>query len=686
MTIRGTLDQLREGPAAHFDSHRQGGNLQDSLGFVLTNFIEMNKLWVRLQHQGLSRDRDKRELERKELRILVGTNLVRLSQLDGVDLDMYQRIILPAVLEQVVNCKDVIAQEYLMEVVIQVSHNPSATRWYPMTDVDSQVFTDDFHLRTLGPFLSATAQLHPKVNIKQIVIALIDRLAAYAAREAESEPPEEIKRQEEEGARRLAEKIRAQKEKRRESAQKEEARAATTAKPPAPAPSWGDAEEESAFKDMEGRPPPTASTTTATNGTSSPDPSSAPTSPPAPAPSEPVAGPSDPNKPLRKYRGIPENVPLFEVFWHQVVELIKARPDLSIQDVTALLVSLTNLALSCYPDRLEYVDQVLSYAKLQVQNYSDNPDLHHPVTIQNLLALLLAPINSYLTVLTLLALPNFQELLLVQPFPSRRAIGHSVVASILKNETVISDPIDCRGVLDMCHVLVRDQRDAGVGMPTQMGGAARYQGAGQQPGGRGGLPYDPEEMAEEQGWLARMVHLLRSDDLDVQMKVRPCFASKPILQTDGSVHSSCKRRDERLTRAAIGSDGPIRLWSSVLSSSRNATPFVKTCYPTGSPSSALCSSGSTRSFRCCTTRSSPPTSASGYTSRRSKRPTRRAWRNWHMNLRCRRLRSTKSRSRSRKRSFRRSFSLSGPSRLRESSDPTITTPSSPRRRCTGPSS
>lgn len=81
----------------------------------------MNKLWVRLQHQGHSRDREKRELERRELRILVGTNLVRLSQLDGVDLEMYSRHILPSILEQVVNCKDVIAQEYLMEVVIQVS-------------------------------------------------------------------------------------------------------------------------------------------------------------------------------------------------------------------------------------------------------------------------------------------------------------------------------------------------------------------------------------------------------------------------------------------------------------------------------------------------------------------------------------------------------------------------------------
>lgn len=109
----------------------------------------MNKLWVRLQHSGLSRDRERRELERKELRILVGTNLVRLSQLDGVDLEMYQRTILPSVLEQVVNCKDVIAQEYLMEVVIQVRSLPflSSSRLALLTSFDPGV-----HRRFSSPY------------------------------------------------------------------------------------------------------------------------------------------------------------------------------------------------------------------------------------------------------------------------------------------------------------------------------------------------------------------------------------------------------------------------------------------------------------------------------------------------------------------------------------------------------
>ena len=89
------------------------GNMQDSINFVLTNFVEMNKLWVRLQHQGPSRERERRIQERRELELLVGSNIVRLSQL--VDLEGYKSGILQALLEQVVQCRDVLAQEYLLE-------------------------------------------------------------------------------------------------------------------------------------------------------------------------------------------------------------------------------------------------------------------------------------------------------------------------------------------------------------------------------------------------------------------------------------------------------------------------------------------------------------------------------------------------------------------------------------------
>ncbi|KAF7359483.1 Vacuolar protein sorting-associated protein 35 [Mycena sanguinolenta] len=443
------------------------GNLQDSISFVLTNFIEMNKLWVRLQHQGHSRDREKRELERRELRILVGTNLVRLSQLDGVDLEMYQRTILPSILEQVVNCKDVIAQEYLMEVVIQV-------------------FTDEFHLHSLGPFLSATAQLHPKVNIKQIVIALIDRLAAYAAREAENEDPEETRKQEEAAARRLAERVKYQRSRARENGVNGVTVDANAWGAPPQSPSVDQSPQDASAT-------PAPPTDGAVNG------------------QPPVASAST----VRKFRGVPEDVQLFEVFWQQVVELIKARPDLSIQDITALFVSLTNLSLSCYPDRLEYVDQVLGFAADKLKEYSESPDLHAPQTTSNLAALLVAPINSYQSVLTLLAIPNYAPLLTKQLFSTRRSIAHSIISSVLKNETIVETPDDVDGVLELCHVLIKDQSDAASGGPAINGTHPNMKDMRRH----GPYSVEREEMAEEQGWVARMVHLFRADSLDVQFEL-----------------------------------------------------------------------------------------------------------------------------------------------------------------------
>ena len=394
------------------------------------------------------------------------------------------------------------------------------------------------------------------------MIALIDRLAAYAAREAENESPEERAREEEVQAKRLLGQVRQQRERVRLEKEAKEMRdkfgttsiegavqeeeetegwgAAVNVKPP------GEEEEEDKRLELgdgkiEGVEPRAIG-----DGTG------------------------------RKFRGIPEDVKLFEVFWSQVVNLIKvsfgsllhlslstletdvdvsedpqARPDLSIQDVTALLVSLANLSLSCYPSHLNYIDQVLSFALSQSLASSDSPDLHHPTTTSHLLSLLLSPIQNYLTVLTLLALPSYAQLLRSQPYNTRRSIAHAIVANVLRNETVIDTSEDVEGILELCHVLVKDQKDrptsgrAGVGGPP--GGGAQGMdrslsgggGGGYVPqygqgngyslrnqgmlgggGGGGGQGYDREEMAEEQGWIARMVHLFKSDDLDTQFLVR----------------------------------------------------------------------------------------------------------------------------------------------------------------------
>ncbi|GAV56721.1 Vps35 domain-containing protein [Cephalotus follicularis] len=134
----------------------------DAVEFVLQNFTEMNKLWVRMRPQGPGRVREEQEKERSELRDLVGKNLHVLSQIEGVDLEMYKDSVLPRILEQVVNCRDDLAQYYLMDCIIQV-------------------FPDEYHLQTLETLLGACPQLQPTVDIKTVLSQLMERLSNYAA-------------------------------------------------------------------------------------------------------------------------------------------------------------------------------------------------------------------------------------------------------------------------------------------------------------------------------------------------------------------------------------------------------------------------------------------------------------------------------------------------------------------------
>ncbi|XP_063441157.1 vacuolar protein sorting-associated protein 35-like [Mytilus galloprovincialis] len=333
------------------------GTVMDSIDFILLNFSEMNKLWVRMQHQGHSRDKVKREQERRELRILVGTNLVRLSQLECIDMDKYKKVVLPGVLEQAVSCRDPIAQEYLMECIIQV-------------------FPDDFHLQTLNSFLRACAELHESVNVKNIIISLIDRLAQFA--------------QNEEGT------------------------------------------------------------------------------------------------------GIPPEIQLFDIFSQQIAQVIQNRPDMPPEDIVSLQVALINLALKCYPDKVEYVDKVLETTE-EIFNRLNLDHLEHgsPVS-KELIRLMKIPVDTYNNILTVLQLQHFGPMFEYFDYQSRKIMSCYIINNALENETLIPSQEQVDSILGIVSVLVQDQSD----QPEEAD--------------------DPEDFAEEQGIMGRFIHLLEAEDLNQQ--------------------------------------------------------------------------------------------------------------------------------------------------------------------------
>jgi len=139
------------------------GTVVDSYEFILRNLIEMNRLWIRIKHMPGDRTKEtkrRREKERNDLRILVGSNLNRLSQLDGISAHTYGSTILPRILNEIASCRDPLAQAYLMDCIIQV-------------------FPDEYHLETLEVFLGVCPRLREKVNVRTILKNMMERLLHY---------------------------------------------------------------------------------------------------------------------------------------------------------------------------------------------------------------------------------------------------------------------------------------------------------------------------------------------------------------------------------------------------------------------------------------------------------------------------------------------------------------------------
>ena len=289
--------------------------------------------------------------------------------------------------------------------------------------VITKVFPDDYHLHTLDQMLSAVARLNPFVDLKKIVIGLMDRLSTYAQRESEDQPAEDRQKAEEDAIAQLMEKTSLEPEKKPDP----------TTEPEDPK----------------------------TNG-DKPD-------QPAEARSEPESDAVAVNGDAAKTIG---EVKLFEIFYEQVLNIVKAK-NLPVQDTMALLTSLVNLALNIYPDRLEYVDRVLAYASEKTTEYVDSADLHSAATQSNMLNLLTSPIRAYFSLFTALKLPHFLPLYHSQTYTTRRAVAGEVAKSILKNRIKITNVEHLDAVMSLLKVIIKE------GVPQSSG----YQLGSRQRGG-----------------------------------------------------------------------------------------------------------------------------------------------------------------------------------------------------------
>jgi vacuolar protein sorting-associated protein 35 len=136
--------------------------------------------------------------------------------------------------------------------------------------------------------------------------------------------------------------------------------------------------------------------------------------------------------------------------------------------------------------------------------------LHSPNAQSNVLKLLQAPIKAYCSIFTALALPHYIPFLQAQPYPTRRAVASEVARLILKNQIQIDTRSNLDAALEVMRVVIKEggQQTTGYTGPIARKAA------------------ETEETVEEQGWLARLVHLIQSPVNDTQFEVRFLFNCK----------------------------------------------------------------------------------------------------------------------------------------------------------------
>jgi len=140
----------------------EGCNVDDTIAFILQNLEEMTRLWIRLSANTIGDEKILRDKERGDLKILIGENINRLSSLEVLSLDLYKEKILPKLIEILLENRDFLSQQYIMECIIQA-------------------FPDEYNIQCMDDILKTATQLDENVDVKTLFIILMEKLARYVS-------------------------------------------------------------------------------------------------------------------------------------------------------------------------------------------------------------------------------------------------------------------------------------------------------------------------------------------------------------------------------------------------------------------------------------------------------------------------------------------------------------------------
>ena len=156
------------------DNEELGIKFEDTLKFILANLEEMNRLWIRISSDVEGSEKLLRDKERVELKILVGESINRLASLDSLTMEIYEKEVLPNLVQIILESNDILSQQYIMECIIHA-------------------FSDTYNIKCIELILNTFSRLLPEVDIKELFISLSEKLAKFISIHSGQDSTEEDK-------------------------------------------------------------------------------------------------------------------------------------------------------------------------------------------------------------------------------------------------------------------------------------------------------------------------------------------------------------------------------------------------------------------------------------------------------------------------------------------------------------
>ena len=149
-----------------------GGSINDTILFFIKNLEEMNRSWIRMTLNASTVAINLLVEKRLELNIIISDTIEILSELGGLTIDIYSKVLLPKLIEIIFMYDDSISQEFFMEYIFK--HFPAS-----------------YNIKNLDFILLTLSKLVQGVNKKKLFIIILEKLNNYYKENIEKKEIEE---------------------------------------------------------------------------------------------------------------------------------------------------------------------------------------------------------------------------------------------------------------------------------------------------------------------------------------------------------------------------------------------------------------------------------------------------------------------------------------------------------------